>query len=195
MIGLSGLITPSLDEMVTVAAEMEREGFTMPLLIGGATTSRVHTALKIEPAYSGPTLHVLDASRAVGVASALTSDNMKGKLVEETRTEYAMIREERASRGESKLASLADARANGFPADFAAHPPVKPATSGVRVMDAVLPRVGTRGQLPGDPQGRGGGRKRAVAVCGRAEDAGADRGRALAQRTRCRRLLAGAARG
>jgi 5-methyltetrahydrofolate--homocysteine methyltransferase len=137
MIGLSGLITPSLDEMVTVAAEMEREGFTMPLLIGGATTSRVHTALKIEPVYSGPTLHVLDASRAVGVASALTSDNMKGKLVEDTRAEYAMIREERASRGESKLASLADARANGFPADFAAHPPVKPATSGVRVIDDV----------------------------------------------------------
>jgi 5-methyltetrahydrofolate--homocysteine methyltransferase len=137
MIGLSGLITPSLDEMVTVAAEMEREGFTMPLLIGGATTSRVHTALKIEPVYSGPTLHVLDASRAVGVASALTSDNMKGKLVEETRAAYAMIREERASRGEGKLVSIADARANGFPADFAAHPPVKPATLGVRVIDDV----------------------------------------------------------
>ncbi|WBX83684.1 methionine synthase [Sphingosinicella microcystinivorans] len=137
MIGLSGLITPSLDEMVTVAAEMEREGFTMPLLIGGATTSRVHTALRIEPAYSGPTLHVLDASRAVGVASALTSDNMKAKLVEETRAEYAMIREERAGKGESRLSSLADARANGFPADFAAHPPVKPAVSGVRVIDDV----------------------------------------------------------
>lgn len=137
MIGLSGLITPSLDEMVTVASEMEREGFTIPLLIGGATTSRVHTALKIEPVYSGPTLHVLDASRAVGVASALTSDNMKGKLVEDTRAEYAMIREERASRGESKLASLADARANAFPADFEAYPPVKPATSGVRVIDDV----------------------------------------------------------
>ncbi|WP_374598935.1 methionine synthase [Sphingosinicella sp.] len=137
MIGLSGLITPSLDEMVTVAAEMEREGFTMPLLIGGATTSRVHTALKIEPVYSGPTLHVLDASRAVGVASALTSDNMKGKLVDETRAEYAMIREERASRGEGRLVSIADARANGFPADFSAHPPVKPATSGTRVIDDV----------------------------------------------------------
>ncbi|MBB4631195.1 methionine synthase [Sphingosinicella soli] len=137
MIGLSGLITPSLDEMVTVASEMEREGFTMPLLIGGATTSRVHTALKIEPMYSGPTLYVLDASRAVGVASALTSDTLKAKLVEETRAEYAMIREERASRGESKLVSIADARANGFPADFAAHPPVKPATSGVKVIDDV----------------------------------------------------------
>ena len=74
MIGLSGLITPSLDEMVTVAAEMQRAGMVMPLLIGGATTSRAHTALRIAPAYSGPVIHVLDASRAVGVASALVSD-------------------------------------------------------------------------------------------------------------------------
>jgi 5-methyltetrahydrofolate--homocysteine methyltransferase len=137
MIGLSGLITPSLDEMVTVATEMERDGFTMPLLIGGATTSRVHTALKIEPAYSGPTLHVLDASRAVGVASALTSDTQRDKLVEETRSEYAMIREERAGSGEGKLFSLADARANGFVADFGEHPPVRPNLVGVRAIDDV----------------------------------------------------------
>ncbi|MFN7399709.1 MAG: dihydropteroate synthase, partial [Sandaracinobacter sp.] len=81
MIGLSGLITPSLDEMVTVATEMERSGFTMPLLIGGATTSRVHTALRIAPAYSGPTIHVLDASRAVGVASNLLSDTLEKPYV------------------------------------------------------------------------------------------------------------------
>ena len=77
MIGLSGLITPSLDEMVTVAGEMERDAMTLPLLIGGATTSKAHTALRIDPAYSGPVIHVLDASRAVGVASSLVSDTQK----------------------------------------------------------------------------------------------------------------------
>ncbi|WP_340054730.1 cobalamin-dependent protein, partial [Pseudomonas sp. JAI120] len=77
MIGLSGLITPSLDEMVTVAEEMQRAGMTMPLLIGGATTSKVHTALRIAPAYKGPVVHVLDASRAVGVASTLVSDTIR----------------------------------------------------------------------------------------------------------------------
>src|SRR3546814_348994 len=80
MIGLSGLITPSLDEMVTVAEEMQRAGMTMPLLIGGATTSKVHTALRIDPAYQGPVLHVLDASRAVGVATSLVSDTGRDKI-------------------------------------------------------------------------------------------------------------------
>src|SRR5690606_33752118 len=84
MIGLSGLITPSLDEMVTVAEEMQRAGMTMPLLIGGATTSKVHTALKIDPAYEGPVIHVLDASRAVGVASRLLSDTQCEPFVAET---------------------------------------------------------------------------------------------------------------
>ncbi len=84
MIGLSGLITPSLDEMVHVAGEMQRAGMTMPLLIGGATTSRVHTALRIAPAYEGPVVHVLDASRAVGVAGTLVSDTLKEALVAET---------------------------------------------------------------------------------------------------------------
>jgi 5-methyltetrahydrofolate--homocysteine methyltransferase len=137
MIGLSGLITPSLDEMVTVAREMEREGFAIPLLIGGATTSRVHTALRIEPAYSGPTLHVLDASRTVGVASALTSETQRDRLVAETRADYAMIREERAGKREGGLVSLADARANAFVADFTAHPPVRPSFTGTRVIDDV----------------------------------------------------------
>lgn len=132
MIGLSGLITPSLDEMVTVATEMERAGMKIPLLIGGATTSRVHTALRIEPAYSGPTIHVLDASRAVGVASNLVSHTLRDEFVATAAAEYQAIRDARANKGQSKLVSIEQARANGFPADFAAHPPVKPSFLGVR---------------------------------------------------------------
>lgn len=96
MIGLSGLITPSLDEMVHVAGEMEREGFRIPLLIGGATTSKVHTAVQIEPAYSGSTIHVRDASRSVGVVSHLMSRERQQTFTEQTREEYAEIRERRA---------------------------------------------------------------------------------------------------
>ncbi len=99
LIGLSGLITPSLDEMVHMAAEMERQGFTQPLLIGGATTSKAHTAVKIEPAYRrGPTVYVTDASRSVGVASALTSTTQRDAFVEERRREYADVRERNAHR-------------------------------------------------------------------------------------------------
>jgi 5-methyltetrahydrofolate--homocysteine methyltransferase len=123
MIGLSGLITPSLDEMVTVADEMQRAGFTMPLLIGGATTSKVHTALKIDPAYEGPVLHVLDASRAVGVASSLVSDTQKEPLVEKTAEDYQLVRESRAGRGHSELSSLDAARANAFAYDPEGKPP------------------------------------------------------------------------
>ena len=137
MIGLSGLITPSLDEMVTVAAEMQRAGMTMPLLIGGATTSRVHTALRIAPAYDGPVIHVLDASRAVGVAGTMVSDTLKDDLVAATAREYEEIRIKRANSGQSALVSLDDARANGFKLDFAAHPPVRPAWSGVQTIDDV----------------------------------------------------------
>ena len=129
MIGLSGLITPSLDEMVTVAEEMQRAGMKVPLLIGGATTSKVHTALRIEPAYSGgPTVHVLDASRAVGVASTLVSDTLAEKFVADTRGEYAGIRDARAGKVAKNLASLDEARANGFKADFALKPadPIEP---------------------------------------------------------------------
>ncbi|KPF79706.1 methionine synthase [alpha proteobacterium AAP81b] len=136
MIGLSGLITPSLDEMVTVASEMQRAGMTMPLLIGGATTSRVHTALRIAPAYEGPVIHVLDASRAVGVAGTLVSDTLKEDLVAATATEYEAIRVARAG-GQSALVDLATARANAFAPDFAAHPPVRPAFTGVRAIDDV----------------------------------------------------------
>ena len=137
MIGLSGLITPSLDEMVTVAAEMQRAGMTMPLLIGGATTSRVHTALRIAPAYDGPVIHVLDASRAVGVAGTMVSDTLKDDLVAATAREYEEIRIKRANSGQSALVSLDDARANGFKPDFAAHPPVRPAWTGVQTIDDV----------------------------------------------------------
>nr|WP_295374406.1 methionine synthase [uncultured Sphingosinicella sp.] len=114
MIGLSGLITPSLDEMVTVAAEMQREGLTLPLLIGGATTSKVHTALRIDPAYEGPVIHVLDASRAVGVASSLVSDTQREPLVETTVSDYQKIRDARANKGQNELASIEEARANAF---------------------------------------------------------------------------------
>jgi 5-methyltetrahydrofolate--homocysteine methyltransferase len=129
MIGLSGLITPSLDEMVTVAAEMERADFRMPLLIGGATTSKVHTALRIAPAYSGPTIHVLDASRAVGVCSNLMSETLALGFTAEVAGDYADIRSKRQG-GQSVLASLADAQANGLKIDFAATPPPKPAQVG-----------------------------------------------------------------
>ena len=137
MIGLSGLITPSLDEMVTVAAEMQRMGMTMPLLIGGATTSRVHTALRIAPAYAGPVIHVLDASRAVGVAGTLVSDTLKDELVRTTATEYDDIRIKRAGNKQSELVGLAAARANRYTPDFATHPPVRPAFTGVQVIDDV----------------------------------------------------------
>ncbi|RSV23392.1 methionine synthase [Sphingomonas sp. ABOLH] len=128
MIGLSGLITPSLDEMVTVAEEMKRAGMTMPLLIGGATTSKVHTALRISPAYDGPIVHVLDASRAVGVATTLVSDTARDAYVEQIAADYEAVRIARAGKGQSDLAPIAEARANGFVADFGQKPaaPNKP---------------------------------------------------------------------
>ena len=128
IIGLSGLITPSLDEMVTVAEEMNRAGLTIPLLIGGATTSKVHTALRIDPAYDGPVIHVLDASRAVGVASQLLSDTQAHGFITTTAAEYEAVREARAGKQGSGLISLAEARANGFTADPAqkAPPPAQP---------------------------------------------------------------------
>ncbi len=123
MIGLSGLITPSLDEMVTVAGEMQRLGLRTPLLIGGATTSKAHTALRIDPAYEGPVIHVLDASRAVGVASSLVSDTQCEPLVARTADEYEALRIARSRSGQSELSSLAEARANGFAFDPAGQPP------------------------------------------------------------------------
>ncbi len=128
IIGLSGLITPSLDEMVTVAEEMQRAGFTLPLLIGGATTSKVHTALRIDPAYDGPVIHVLDASRAVGVASQLLSDTQAEPFIAATAADYQHVRDLRAGKEQSILLSLTDARANGFKADFSdkVMPPEQP---------------------------------------------------------------------
>jgi 5-methyltetrahydrofolate--homocysteine methyltransferase len=134
MIGLSGLITPSLDEMVTVAEEMQKAGMTMPLMIGGATTSKTHTALRIEPVYEGPVIHVLDASRAVGVAGTLVSDTMAEKFVAETRAEYAHIRDARAGKTAKPLATLDEARANGFEIDESLKP-APPQQPGVHVFD------------------------------------------------------------
>jgi 5-methyltetrahydrofolate--homocysteine methyltransferase len=134
MIGLSGLITPSLDEMVTVAEEMKRAGMTMPLLIGGATTSKVHTALRIAPAYDGPVVHVLDASRAVGVASTLVSDTIRDEFVQKTADEYEAVRIARANKGQSELVPIAVARANAFPADMALKPSA-PKQPGLHVFD------------------------------------------------------------
>jgi 5-methyltetrahydrofolate--homocysteine methyltransferase len=135
IIGLSGLITPSLDEMVTMAEEMQRAGMTIPLLIGGATTSKVHTALRIDPAYDGPVIHVLDASRAVGVASQLLSDTQADAFIAATADEYIAVREARAGKGGSKLLTLEQARDNAFAPNFSdkAPPPEQP---GRHVFDA-----------------------------------------------------------
>ncbi|APR52687.1 methionine synthase [Sphingomonas koreensis] len=130
MIGLSGLITPSLDEMVTVAEEMKRARMTMPLLIGGATTSKVHTALKIAPAYDGPVVHVLDASRAVGVATTLVSDTIRDDYVAKVAGEYEAVRIARANKGQSELVPIAVARDNAFDADMSLKPG-KPRMPGV----------------------------------------------------------------
>jgi len=134
IIGLSGLITPSLDEMVTVAEEMQKAGMTMPLLIGGATTSKVHTALRIAPAYTGPVVHVLDASRAVGVASNLVSQTNAAPFILKVAEEYEAVRVARANKGQNELSPLAVARANGFVADMALKPPA-PVRPGLHSFD------------------------------------------------------------
>ena len=136
IIGLSGLITPSLEEMAFLAGEMQREGFTIPLLIGGATTSRAHTAVKIETQYEGPVVHVQDASRAVGVASALLSDDGRDAYVASVKSEYEAIRVHRASSGKAtRLVPLADARANRLQVDWTATVPPVPQRPGVTVFD------------------------------------------------------------
>ncbi|HKT85162.1 MAG TPA: methionine synthase [Novosphingobium sp.] len=123
IIGLSGLITPSLDEMVTVAEEMQRAEMRVPLLIGGATTSKVHTALRIDPAYNGPVVHVLDASRAVGVASQLLSDTQAEGFKQSVAVDYQKVREAREGKGQSELLPLSEARGNSYKPDFADKPP------------------------------------------------------------------------
>ncbi|OAI27498.1 methionine synthase [Methylomonas koyamae] len=134
VIGLSGLITPSLDEMVHVAKEMQRQGFEIPLLIGGATTSRAHTAVKIEPNYQHPTVYVTDASRAVGVVGSLLSQDLNADFVAKTREEYALVRERHKGRqAKNPQHPLEAARRNRF--DHAGHQPVKPKFLGTKAID------------------------------------------------------------
>ncbi len=135
VIGLSGLITPSLDEMVHVAQEMEREGFDLPLLIGGATTSRAHTAVKIAPHYRSSTVHVIDASRAVGVVNSLLSDQSKSEFDAKTRADYALLRDQHAAKTrEKKLLTLDMARANRTPIDWSNYVPPKAEFIGARIV-------------------------------------------------------------
>ncbi|MDR5898284.1 methionine synthase [Halomonas vilamensis] len=136
IIGLSGLITPSLDEMVHVAKEMQRRGMSLPLLIGGATTSKAHTAVKIEPQYEHPVIYVTDASRAVGVAGRLLTPNLKTPYVAEIREEYEKVRERNAKR-RPKAADLSyeQARKRRFRTDWAAYTPPTPNVAGLTVFD------------------------------------------------------------
>ena len=133
-IGLSGLITPSLDEMVHVAQEMEREGFRLPLLIGGATTSRAHTAVKIAPHYHASTVHVLDASRAVGVVNSLLNEELKYEFDKKLREDYERLRVEHVAKTKGKkLLTLEEARANRTLIDWSSYVPPKPEFLGARV--------------------------------------------------------------
>lgn len=135
IIGLSGLITPSLDEMVHVAKEMERLGMKTPLMVGGATTSKLHTAVKVAPAYSGPVVHVLDASKAVTVASHLLSKDTGATTAQELREEYDRMREQFLARqSEVEYVSLAEARRNKYPIDWAKADITTPAFTGVKVL-------------------------------------------------------------
>ncbi len=136
IIGLSGLITPSLEEMSQVAREMQRQDFHLPLLIGGATTSRAHTALKIEPHYKSPTVWVKDASRAVGVAQSLLSKELVDAFMDKVRAEYADVRERHRNRGPGKqLVSLEKARGQRFSCDWDAYQPAQPKQPGLHVFD------------------------------------------------------------
>ncbi|HEC8330347.1 TPA: methionine synthase [Providencia rettgeri] len=139
IIGLSGLITPSLDEMVHVAKEMERQGFTLPLLIGGATTSKAHTAVKIEPNYTGPTTYVQNASRTVGVVAALLSETQKEDFVARTRREYDTVRIQHGRRRpKTPPVTLDIARANAVNIDWQAYQPPVPKSLGVQEVSASI---------------------------------------------------------
>ncbi len=136
IIGLSGLITPSLDEMVHVAKEMERQGFTTPLLIGGATTSRVHTAVKIAPHYSHPVVHVNDASKSIPVVQNLISKDLKAAFAEDVNKDYERIREQnKNAQGQNKFISIAEARTNKFAIDWSKEEIVKPKYLGNKVFN------------------------------------------------------------
>ncbi|HTQ77808.1 MAG TPA: methionine synthase, partial [Burkholderiales bacterium] len=146
-IGLSGLITPSLEEMQHVAREMEREGFGVPLLIGGATTSRAHTAVKIEPNYSGPVVYVPDASRSVGVMQSLMAPGERERYAAEVRADYGRIRAQHAQKkGPGPLLPIAEARANGFAADWKSYTPPAPRVPGITALrdyplEALVPYI------------------------------------------------------
>ena len=136
IIGLSGLITPSLEEMSQVAREMQRQGFELPLMIGGATTSRAHTALRIEPHYKATTVWVKDASRAVGVAQSLVSRDLVDEFIAKVRSEYAEVRERHKERGAGKpLVPLSKARAQRFEGGWDAYTPPAPRQPGITVLD------------------------------------------------------------
>ncbi len=137
MVGLSGLITPSLDEMVHVAREMEREGFKVPLLIGGATTSRAHTAVKIAPAYGQPVVHVLDASRAVGVVGRLASEELKPAFADENQSAQEKLREVHGAPKSQKLRTLDEARRRRLQFDWSGYTPPRPSFTGVRATGPV----------------------------------------------------------
>jgi len=138
MIGVSGLITPSLEEMAYVAKEMKRQNFSIPLLIGGATTSRAHTAIKIEPNYETACVWVKDASRAVGVAQSLVSKELVGGFLAKVRSEYAEVRERHRNRGPARrLVSLKDARTNGSKFDWETYTPPAPKKPGITVFDDI----------------------------------------------------------
>ncbi len=175
LIGLSGLITPSLEEMAYVASELEREEITTPLLIGGATTSKAHTALRIAPKRTSPVVYVTDASRAIGVASTLLSDDRREEFLATTRQEYSEIRDKRAENDHRRItidggpqppprdrlardaAARADAARHHDLPRLLARPPDR-----AHRLDAVLPDLGARGRVPEDPRrpGRRHGRAR-----------------------------------
>ncbi len=152
LIGLSGLITPSLDEMVNFATEMERQGFEIPLLVGGATTSRAHTAVKVDPKYHGPVVWVKDASRSVPVASSLLSTERRGKLLDEVTADYDSIRERHAAKHNDRvMVSIADARANRTPVEWDDYqPPAPKAGVGVTVLED-YPLAELRGYIDWQP--------------------------------------------
>jgi 5-methyltetrahydrofolate--homocysteine methyltransferase len=136
IIGLSGLITPSLEEMVHVAKEMERQGFEIPLLIGGATTSRVHTAVKIEPNYHGPIIWVPDASRSVGVCTSLVSEDLKGEYVRKAKQEHERTRQQhKGKKGQGPHHAVAEARKHGLKTDWSSYAPPVPGRLGVQAFE------------------------------------------------------------
>ncbi len=208
IVGLSGLITPSLDEMVHVAKEMERRGFDLPLLIGGATTSRQHTAVRIAPEYTQPTLHVLDASRVIGVLSDLLDGDRRVQLDADNRIDQERLRGLHAEKGRKRLLSLDEARENRTPIDWHEEDLGVPEftgsrvvaeeisrSQGVRRLDVLLPRLGAQGPVSRDPRRPGEGRGRAGPVRGRQRAPRRDRGRRTADCARCVRVLAGTSRG